>query len=80
MTYVGFDPAKSDWLAIVFIDDDTYPAGRQFYIVPMDIAKTDKYSYPKATGAPRGLKVMTIEKQFANFKDNFKLERRAAID
>jgi hypothetical protein len=78
MTYVGFDPAKADWLAIVFIDNRTYPATREYYIMPMDIAQ--KYSYEKRTGAPQGLYVTDIRKQFDNFKDNFKLERRSVAD
>jgi hypothetical protein len=78
MTYVGFDPAKADWLAIVYIDNATFPARRRFYIIPMDIA--NERSYAKATGAPRGLTVATIVKQFAYFENNFKLERRAIIE
>ena len=78
MTYVGFDPAKADWLAIVFIDNSTFPASRQYYIMPMDISES--YSYSKKTGAPRGLYVTTIRKKFTNFEDNFKLERRAVAE
>ncbi len=78
MTYVGFDPAEADWLAIVFIDNSTFPASRQYYIMPMDISES--YSYSKKTGAPRGLYVTTIRKKFTNFEDNFKLERRAVAE
>jgi hypothetical protein len=71
--YVAFDPATSDWLAIVLLVEN---GRRQFFIVPSELAHKHAFS-GKYLGArnPCALSVATIRKVFADYRDNFELKR-----
>ncbi len=57
-----------DWIAIVLIKEGPCPRPYEFFIIPKDIAKREANPSQKIT-------VNSVRTIFANFQDNFGLER-----
>lgn len=72
--YIAFNPATSDWLAIVLLLGD---GCRQIFIVPQDQARAESFpcTHSAAARNPCGLRFGTIRKLFGVYKGNFKLTR-----
>lgn len=70
--YIAFDPATSDWLAIVLLTG----SDRELFIVPQDQASAHSFprTYPGARN-PCGLRVRKIREVFGVYRNNFKLDR-----
>jgi hypothetical protein len=72
LNYIGFDPATSDWLAIVLLLSE---GRRQIFVVPQDLARLHSFSRPYRPQNPCGLRLKTIRDLFAAYANNFALKR-----